>query len=592
MPSTKLFGNWTWRRNLPEPFHTLTVKKQNSVYSRYNTMTNKESTLHAPTLSAVLAYMNLSEKGAVGKKDNMIITEYPSRRNETHICIYDRNTGKFTAGVYQNALSSPVIYEMKSTGSGQSGAALFFALICAACQDEEFQREYANLVNCKTNGYRDMETTVRSAAVLCDNLYRRIENAANLGDDGIATDIPSTGNIPLLNQLKLNRGDYSPAEVIGGTFEILKPSAAKKPDRSTASVDKSDFEGKYVLSGRVFTEKEKEMIPKLEDWYIIPPEVVTLCRHAKMTTESTVKMRNFMFRGNAGTGKTEGAKAVAAGLGLPYVYITCSANTEIIDLLGQILPDVKTDFGEPALSGSYPTFEDIRMDPSTAYCTLTGEYNETVTENDVYMKLLETIRKEAANQSGSEQGFRYVDTALVDAIRYGYVCEIQEPSIIANPGVLVGLNALLDNCRSVTLPTGEVISRHPDTVIIVTTNSDYNGCKEMNQSVISRMQLIFDVDEPDTDTIIERVMKITKCGDKSAVRRMAETVREISEKCRETMISDGCCGVRELIAWVQSYMITDNILESSKYTVLPSVSNSKENRAEIYSTCFEPKYAA
>ena len=51
-------------------------------------------------------------------------------------------------------------------------------------------------------------------------------------------------------------------------------------------------------------------------------------------------MRNFMMRGPAGTGKTEGAKAIAAGLGLPYVHLTCSANTEIYDLLGQMLPDV------------------------------------------------------------------------------------------------------------------------------------------------------------------------------------------------------------------------------------------------------------
>ena len=72
--------------------------------------------------------------------------------------------------------------------------------------------------------------------------------------------------------------------------------------------------------------------------------------------------------------------------------------------------------------------------------------------------------------------------------------------------------------------------RHPDTVIIVTTNSDYNGCKDINQSVISRMNLVFDVDEPDTGTLVERVMKITKCTDESIVRRMAETVREISEK--------------------------------------------------------------
>lgn len=76
-------------------------------------------------------------------------------------------------------------------------------------------------------------------------------------------------------------------------------------------------------------------------------------------------MRNFMLRGPAGTGKTEGAKAIAAGLHLPYRCITCSANTEIFDLLGQILPDV--DEKQLSLVGELPSFQDITLDPATAY---------------------------------------------------------------------------------------------------------------------------------------------------------------------------------------------------------------------------------
>ena len=46
-----------------------------------------------------------------------------------------------------------------------------------------------------------------------------------------------------------------------------------------------------------------------------------------------------MLRGPAGTGKTMGAKAIAAGLNLPYMKYTCSANTEIFDFVGMIFPD-------------------------------------------------------------------------------------------------------------------------------------------------------------------------------------------------------------------------------------------------------------
>lgn len=195
---------------------------------------------------------------------------------------------------------------------------------------------------------------------------------------------------------------------------------------------------------------------------------------ANNATGFTVQMRNFMFRGPSGNGKTEAAKAIAAGLELPYVHITCSANTEITDLLGQILPEMKKreERAKP-YTGEYPTLEDIRMDPSTAYHKLTGEYREDITEEEVYNKLIEIARKDTQYKEktadSGKQTFKYIETDLIKAIRYGYVCEIQEPSIIANPGVLVGLNALLDNCNSITLPTGERIKRHPDCVLIVTT---------------------------------------------------------------------------------------------------------------------------
>ena len=100
------------------------------------------------------------------------------------------------------------------------------------------------------------------------------------------------------------------------------------------------------------------------------------------------------------------------------------------------------------------------MDPASAYCKLTGEYDETVTEDMVYEKLLEVMDRDAkalAAENSSGQHFRYVETPLITAIRKGYLIEIQEPTVIANPGVLVGLNALLDRCASITLTTGEVV---------------------------------------------------------------------------------------------------------------------------------------
>lgn len=339
--------------------------------------------------------------------------------------------------------------------------------------------------------------------------------------------------------------------------------------------------------------EEESTVPILEDWYVIPKEIQRICEHAKLTTDSKQPMRNFMLRGPAGTGKTEGAKAIAAGLHLPYRCITCSANTEIFDLLGQILPDV--DEKQLSLVGELPSFQDITLDPATAYEKLTGTYDEKVSENTVYEELIHHISeamKQKQTATSSSQQFRYVDTPLVEAIRNGYLVEIQEPTVIANPGVLVGLNSLLDRCNSVFLPNGEVIHRHPDTTIVVTTNHDYAGCRPMNQSVISRMNMVIDMDEPDEETMVERVLAITGCSDKKSVRTMTQIVRSIAQYCQDNLITDGCCGVRELIAWVQSFMVCGDIQEAAHYTILSSVTADSESRIEIEGSCLDTVLAS
>lgn len=595
MAKTALFNAWTWKCSLPEPFDAVTDNVSKTHYSKYSPSSNPKSTLHSSILSAVLAYMEVdtaltsapSSPSAIGTQDDLTVAEYQSRTGEIHVAVYNGKNGKFNASRFEDETSAGKVYSLKERGN--SGTALFFALMPRALSDDEFLENYQLLGKCRDAAYKDMDEATKAAFILCDNLYRRIEGSDLLPTAGIPVSIPKTGNLPLITPLNLTKKTYVPKSVLFGTFRILTGIPASD---AGMTVNRDDFVRQYALSERTLTPREELMVPRIEDWYVIPPEVVSICRHAKITTGGAQPMRNFMMRGPAGTGKTEGAKAVAAGLGLPYLYYTCSANTEIYDFLGQMLPETG---GASVGTRDYPTLMDIQMDPPSAYCKLTGDYDETVTENEVYEKLLEAMEEDAKAQANDNKGgqrFRYVETPLITAIRKGYVIEIQEPTVIANPGVLVGLNALLDRCASITLTTGEVIHRHPDTVIIITTNNNYAGCRDMNQSVISRMNLIFDVEEPEVETLAERVMKVTGCTDHGAVTEMAEAVRSISNHCRETMISDGSCGVRELISWVQSYMVTGNILESAKYTVLSSVSGDPDNRAEVLTNCLEHKFAA
>ena len=470
-----------------------------------------------------------------------------------------------------------------------TGSGLIFCLMPILHEDDEFRQKFQEFVVHLESGWANMDEAFECALVLCDNVYRRIENSKTLGADGVKISISTTGNIPAITQLALDNGNYAPTGASYGDFTIMHMNAASAA--KATSFKKEDFVSKYTLSNRILTDRERSMVPSLPDWYIIPKEVVRVCEHAKITTNSSQPMRNFLFRGEAGTGKTMGAQAIAAGLNLPYTLMTCSANTEITDLVGQFIPDTTGFQGGQRCEGELPKISDIIMHPPSVYKMLTGEYDEEKTEDDVLQKLIEiAVGNLMEKEEMPGQRIRYVDTPLVEAIRHGYVCELQEPSCIANPGVLVGLNSLLDNCQVITLPTGERVKRHPDTVIVVTTNSDYSGCRDMNQSVISRMDLIYDMEAPDLNTMVKRVMNVTGFTDEQEATKMAIVVRDIAERCRQTMITDGSCGMREFKSWVLSTMVTKDPYESALSTIISSASADPDNRAELISACLEPQY--
>ena len=598
MAKTKLFEAWSFRLQQPAPFDDPKYAGSKSMgFSQYNTSsTAQKSTLHAPTMRALLAYAKLVSAtengqsvdglGAIGHQGTTYrISEYRSA-NKTDCVVFNPVTGKFNAAQVEDGTQALKPY---SVGAGNgTGSGLLFCLMPVLNEDDEFRQKFQEFVSLLESGWADMDEAFECALTLCDNVYRRIENSKQLGSDGVKISIPTTGNISVITQMAMDSGNYAPTGASYGEFTIMQMSGT--PTAKASSFQKEDFVAKYALSNRTLTARELAMVPTLPDWYIIPKEVVRVCEHAKVTTASSQPMRNFLFRGEAGTGKTMGAQAIAAGLNLPYTLMTCSANTEITDLVGQFIPDTNGFHGSTPIE-DLPKISDITMHPPSVYMMLTGEYDEEKTEDDVLQKLIEiAVGNLVEKEETPGQRIRYVDTPLVEAIRHGYVCELQEPSCIANPGVLVGLNSLLDNCQGVTLPTGERVKRHPDTVIVVTTNSDYSGCRDMNQSVISRMDLIYDMEAPDLNTMVKRVMNVTGFTDEQEATKMAIVVRDVAERCRQTMITDGSCGMREFKSWVLSTMVTHDPYESALSTIISSASADPDNRAELISSCLEPQY--
>ena len=159
------------------------------------------------------------------------------------------------------------------------------------------------------------------------------------------------------------------------------------------------------------------------------------------------------------------------------------------------------------------------------------------------------------------------------------------------PGVLVGLNSLLEQEGSITLPTGAVIDRHPDTVIVITTNIDYEGCRGMNQSTVDRMSLVMDIELPSPEVMVQRAMAVTGATDEYQVSQMVQIVNDMADFCRKNSITDGNVGMRSLLDWIVSTEVTGDVYSSALSTVISKATSNEEDRQALIASVLEPIFA-
>lgn len=615
--STNMNNLFCYSRPLPVPFDTLKNKKV-GVSSKYGDGT--QATLSGTVIKAVHAVcqcMNGTSEGAVGVIDHRSVAEYKSSMGADayHLVVYDSNSGAIMASVYDKNTEVFETYTMNN--SGRDGAAVMMALMPVLMNDDEFKEHFDQYYDQFISGFTDLPKATESMGYLCDNAYRRIKDPGCSAH--VKVNVDKSGNLMRVSQAQLDSGAFTPTSVVAGEFTIFAKTGPATIKKASIIVEHSDFVGKYEFHARKLNPQEQMLVPKIPEWYIIPQEVVDICKHAQATTGKSMQMRNFLLRGPAGTGKTMGAKAIAAGLHLPYMKYTCSAGTEIFDFIGMIFPDSDSastgdaqldqereilksmggiNYANVSKLMNLPDLDDMDYDPAGVYLALTGTEKIDATSQEcmgiVLEKVTEKVRalskRDEASQSNG-QTYTYVETDFIKALKNGYVIEIQEPSTIVQPGVLVGLNSLLEQSGSITLPTGEVIERHPDAVVVVTTNISYEGCRGMNQSVLDRMSLVRDVELPAPEVMVQRAMSVTGETDEYQVSQMVQVVNDMAEYCRKNSITDGSYGMRSLIDWIVSTQITGDPYQSALYTIISKATSDELDRESLISTILEPIFA-
>lgn len=616
--SSVLFGSDAFRLPLLRGFAEKTSKRFLSVLNE-----SGRSTLYRPALKALIAYLcdgknyldetlDLQECestyiSAIGKIGKLYVAEYVFSETQKHLACFDCEKAQFLfAGITENnGLSyKPYILDYKD---GRNGTVLWLAMLpyittasnelqtvlmnlSSNTPNDNLWDEYKALANNNMTGKTKLSNSVISQCfIFCDAIYHSVDRQGFA--DEIKVDIDSNGVCP---PVPTDLTAYKTFDaVISGEFslnEFCSNPDSKKTAKSYR-VTPDELFCKYAINENM-TDAEKAMVPKMYDQYVVPKWVLKAAYSIKhqhnMTLTAAVKQNTIGVFGPPGTGKTDGAKAIASALGLPCVEISCSANTEEGDFTGKLIPKLSKQQNTTEMYKTYKEVLDFaEMSPDTVYTDLTGEQKEDATVEDCLEAY--ALSRTHNNNSNSIE-YEFIESDFIKAVQNGWLVIIEEPTNIRDNGVLILLNSLADGHQSITLPTGKKVKRHPNTIIVFAANVDEANCNELQASTLSRINPIYRINAPTAEEMMKRVKAQTGFTDSAILSQMVKVVITLAKYCSEHGLP-GSCSVRDFMAWVLQYQTAIDyepslnpsaaLKESALETIVPSASPHQEDIDDI-----------
>ena len=591
MAEIKLFDTWTFQEEMPEPFSRFLQKEglRNTTtmvecLSQYNQ--GRQATLHPPTLRAMLniagIYLKQTE-GALGFQKgnydllNFYCMEYVKGRGRyalvynpisakiRGICKTEKQTYKALDFVERNVSDGEEVLAMLIYVSLEKKEALY---------NLEFAQNFILFMQQMKEGWKNAKLALKAAFLCCDNLYRRVENVQDFSNEGIPLEKSQLGKAGMeqLSTLAIESELYAPNDAIKGTFQIL--GEMKKEREWTLKELQKIYRQHWS-----FPKDYENRIPQL-------PEDMKVGEYAQDILSAIVEspFRKFMITGNAGTGKTTDAQMVAQILGVPYFALNCGPETDESTLVAGIYPNSRKKTED---SMKFPSLQEFVTDPMQVLEEVAHTRKEGITKSEAFRELLDAVYQSGYQKAKNEGDFVMQESEIIKGCRMPSVIEIMEASLIVEPGTLGKLNRLLDDSRKLDLLYGEVVERHPNAIIIITTNLNYVANREFDFSVVSRMNKVQHRKDLTEQQLAERAMFRTGCKDMEVLKQMAKVMKRLDAVVKEEFGKAGLCGYREYENWVYEYMRTQNLVKAAEDTVLSKLASDEEDRDMLRQVCME-----
>lgn len=335
-----------------------------------------------------------------------------------------------------------------------------------------------------------------------------------------------------------------------------------------------------ITTGRLFTKLEKQMIWQKPASHQDSEEELRIASEIKANWDDPeMKIFNVLLEGDAGSGKTQLAKALSYDLQLPYTKVTCFADMDKSDVFGALLPIVVEDdeLDGELLEAIYQT------DSLQELLSLIQTYYQVTAEN-ARQKLADLIERLDAQDTQETVHYKFYPSEIVRALEKGYLLEIQEPTVIRDASVLVALNSALENNGMLNLPTG-MIRRHPDCIVVITTNRNYQGNRPLNESLRDRMQHAEKMDLPTISVMTQRAKAKTGYQNEEILTKMAEIIQLLDNTAKANAIK-GVAGMRSYFYWVHTVHQGKDPLQSIFPKVLYKLTTDP-NELTILTTALE-----
>lgn len=299
-----------------------------------------------------------------------------------------------------------------------------------------------------------------------------------------------------------------------------------------------------VTSGRTFSKLERLMIWEKPASHQTGEVELRVASEIKANWhDPELKIFNVLLEGDAGSGKTELAKALSYQLQLPYTKITCFADMDKSDVFGALLPVTENSEEDGELLEAIYQTESLQgvLDLIARHFSLTP-----AAAKEKLARLVERIETTAENPVQ----YRFYPSEILRALEKGYLLEIQEPTVIRDASVMVALNSALEANGMLNTPTG-LVRRHPDSVVVITTNRNYQGTRPLNESLRDRMQHAEKMDLPPLEVMVRRGAAKTGFDQEEPLTIMGKAIRLLEETAKANAIK-GVAGMRSYFYWVNT----------------------------------------